>query len=150
MQLTQLARSLAALAGVAVAAAALFLGVQLALVAAGVAEWAAYPTAVGVVLPPVLAFADAYTPFGNTERTAALRDRPVGKLVADGALAAAVGGVVGYGGSVLLLSGDASGLLELVVVSAAVVAGYATFIGRNLDVYSDGQTDPEPAEEFQP
>ncbi|MXR22615.1 hypothetical protein GRX66_19320, partial [Halobacterium sp. PCN9] len=53
-------------------------------------------------------------------------------------------------GSVLLLSGDASSLLELVVVSAAVVAGYATFIGRNLDVYSDGQTDAEPAEEFRP
>lgn len=150
MQLRELARTLAALVGLAVAAAVLFLGVQAALETTGVAAWVAYPTAVGVVLPPVLAFADVYTPFGNTERTAALQDRRRLRLLADAAFAAAVGGVTGYVGGVLLLSADATSLRELVVLSIAVVLGYVTFIGRNIDVYGAESGESGRREEFQP
>lgn len=149
MQLTRLLRGVAALAALAALAAALFLAVQTALFAVGVAETAAYPTAVGAVLPPVLAVADAYTPFGNTQRTAELRSLPARTLVADGVLAAAVGAVAGYVGGSLFLSGSATGFAELVVVTTSVVAGYVTFIARNIDVYGDRNTDALDAEDLQ-
>lgn len=150
MQLTRLLTGVAALVGLVLAAGALFVGAQSLLVAAGVPEWVAYPTAVGAVLPPVLAFADAYTPFGNTARTSALRALPAGGLAADGALAAGVGGVVGYAGGALFLSPGASSLAELVVVATAVVVGYVTFIARNIEVYGDRQTEGVDAGEFRP
>lgn len=150
MQLTRLLRGVAALGALAALAAGLFLAVQTALLEVGVAETTAYPTAVGAVLPPTLAIADAYTPFGNTQRTAELRSVPVQKLVADGVLAAAVGAVAGYVGGALFLSGGATSLAELVVVTTSVVAGYVTFIARNIDVYGDRNTDALDAEDLQP
>ncbi|NIB99864.1 hypothetical protein [Halobacterium sp. R2-5] len=140
MELKRLARATAALLGLAVLAAALFQGVLAALAAAGVPYWVAFPTAVGAVLPPVLALADAYTPLSNHDRTAALRERSTAGLAADAVLAAAVGALVGFAGSYVLLSPDASSLRELVVVSAASLAGYATFVARNFGAY--GVTEP--------
>ncbi|MGB9964784.1 hypothetical protein [Halobacterium hubeiense] len=138
MQPLQLARAAAALLGLAVLAAALFQAVLAGLAELGVPPWAASPTAVGAVLPPVLALADAYTPLGNHARTEGLRERPATRLLADGLLAAAVGAVVGFAGSRLLLSATASALAELVVVSAASLVGYAAFVARNLDAYTRG------------
>ncbi|MCD2202700.1 hypothetical protein [Halobacterium sp. KA-6] len=148
MQPLQLARAVAALLGLAVLAAALFQGVLAALAEFGVPSWVASPTAVGAVLPPMLALADAYTPLGSHGRTAALRERPAIGLAADALLAAAVGGVVGYAGSQLLLSATAGRLVELVVVAGASLAGYATFVARNLDAYRSREPDVE--EEMQP
>jgi hypothetical protein len=150
MQLTRLARGVAALGVLAAGAAVLFLSVQTLLLEAGVSETTAYPTAVGAVLPPVLAVADGYTPFGNTERTNALRSVSTAKLVADGALAAGVGAVSGYVGGALFLSGTTTSLAELVVVGTSVVAGYVTFIARNVDVYGDRNTEALDAEDLQP
>ncbi len=150
MQPLQLARAVAALLGLAVLAAVLFQAVLAALAELGVPSWAASPTAVGAVLPPVLALADAYTPRGSPDRTAALRERPAPRLAADALLAAAVGGVVGYAGSQLLLSADASSLAELVVVSGASLAGYATFVARNLEAYGGRGPEPDVEEEMRP
>ncbi|MFB6269125.1 MAG: hypothetical protein ABEH83_04220 [Halobacterium sp.] len=150
MHVTRLARGVAALGALAALAAVLFFAVQSALLAAGVPESTAYPTAVGAVLPPVLAVADAYTPFGNTERTDALRSVPAAKLAVDGVLAAAVGAVGGYVGGTLFLSSSATSLAELVVVTTAVVAGYVTFIARNIDVYGDRNSGALGAEDLEP
>lgn len=150
MQVTGLARNLGALAVLAVGAVALFLAIRAALVAVGVADMTAYATAVGAVLPPVLAVADAYTPFGNSQRTAALRQVPTAELAVDGALAAAVGAGLGFVGGRLFLAGGATSLLELVVVTTAVVVGYVTFIARNIEVYGDRNSDGVDAREFRP
>ena len=150
MQPLQLARAVAALLGLAVLAAVLFQAVLAVLAELGVPSWAASPTAVGAVLPPVLALADAYTPLGTHDRTAALRERPAPRLAADALLAAAVGGVVGYAGSQLFLSADASSLSELVVVSGASLAGYATFVARNLKAYGGRGSEPDVEEEMRP
>jgi len=135
MKVKRLGRAAASLLGLAVLAAALFQAVLAALAAAGVPSWAASPTAVGAVLPPVLALADAYTALSDRERTTALRERSHPRLAADAVLAAAVGGAVGFAGSSLLLSAGASRLRELVVVSAASLAGYVSFVARNFDAY---------------
>ncbi|WP_336036261.1 hypothetical protein [Halobacterium yunchengense] len=150
MNFREVARNAALLVALAAAAAVAFLAVQSALVAAGAPEAAAYPAAVGAVLPPVLAFADAFTPFGNSERTAALGSLPRERLAADGALAAAVGGVVGGVGGALFLAGDATSLAELGVLSAAVVAGYVTFVARNLEVYGGARGSSVDPEEVEP
>lgn len=150
MHVTRLARGVAALGVLAAGAAAIFLAVQAALVAAGAAETTAYPTAIGAVLPPVLAAADAYSPFGNTQRTAQLRAVSTAKLAADAALAAAVGAFSGFVGGTLFLAGGATSLAELVVVGTSVVAGYVTFIARNIEVYGDRNSDAVDAEDLRP
>ncbi|MCG1004058.1 MULTISPECIES: hypothetical protein [Halobacterium] len=143
MQPLQLARAVGALLGLAVLGAVLFQAALAALAGAGVPSRAASPTAVGAVLPVLLALADAYTPLGSHGRTAALRERPATGLAADALLAAAVGGVVGYAGSNLFLSASASSLAELVVVSAASLSGYVTFVARNLDAYGGREDEGE-------
>jgi hypothetical protein len=145
MRLTRFARSAGSLLALAGLAGTLFWASRALLVALGTAEWVASATGVGAALPPVLAVSDAYTPLGNSSRTAELRELPVGAFLADAALAGAVGGAVGYAGGRLFLSADASSLSQLVVVSTAVVAGYATFVGRNLEVY--GTDRPDAVEE---
>jgi hypothetical protein len=150
MQPLRLARAVAALLGLAVLAAALFQAVLAVLAELGVPSWAASPTAVGAVLPPVLALADAYTPLGSHSRTVALRERAAARLAADALLAAVVGGVVGYAGSQLLLSASADSLAELVVVSSASLSGYAAFVARNLDAYRDRDPGAAGAEEERP
>lgn len=138
MRRNGLPRAAAALVALAVLSAVTFTVLVTALVSVGVPRWAASPTAVGATVAATLAAADAYTPLGNTNRTAALRELPREKLGADLALAAAVGGAIGLGGAYVLLEEGGSGLARAVVLSTAIVAGYATFIGRNLAVYRGG------------
>jgi hypothetical protein len=134
MRSNGLPRAAAALAALAVLAAVMFTVVVALLVEVGLARWAASPTAVGATVAATLALADTHTPLGN--RTVGLRELPREKLGVDVALTALVGGVVAFAGAYALLQGDSGdGLARLVVLSAAVVAGYVTFVARNLAVY---------------
>lgn len=130
-----LGRAAASLVATVVLAAAVFAALLTLLVRVGVPRWAASPAAIGAVVASTLAAADVFTPLGNNSRTAALRALPREKVGVDVALAALVGGVLGFVGAYALLSGGGSGIAELVVISTAVIAGYATFVGRNLAVY---------------
>ena len=138
MSRSGLPRAAAALVALAVLAAVVFTVLVTALVEVGVPRWAASPAAVGSTVAATLAAADAFTPLGNNNRTAALRELPRTKLGGDLALAAVVGGAIGLVGAYALLAGDGSGLARAVVLSTAIVAGYATFVGRNLAVYRGG------------
>lgn len=129
-----MSRALGAMVALAVVAAVSFVVLVTAFDAVGVPEWAASPVAVGSIVPAVLALADAYTPLGN--RMPELRDLPRAEFAGGVALAAVVGAVVAFGGAYVLLRGESGdGLARLVVLSAAVVAGYVTFVARNLAVY---------------
>ncbi|WP_232686410.1 hypothetical protein [Halobacterium zhouii] len=135
MRRNGLAGATVALVVLAVLAAVMFVALSVLLSLVGLPQWVVSPVAIGATVTAALAVADVYTPLGDTARTTGLRDLPRAKLGGDVALAAVVGGVVGFLGAYVLLSGDGSGLARLVVLSVAVVAGYATFVSRNLAVY---------------
>ena len=135
MRSNGLLRAAVALVALLVLAAVMFTALFTLLLRVGVPQWAASPTAVGSTVAAMLSAADAFTPLGNADRTAALRELPREKLGGDVALAAVVGGALGLAGAYVLLSGNGSGLARIVVLSTAVVSGYATFVSRNLAVY---------------
>jgi hypothetical protein len=141
MRTKPLARATGSLVGLAAVAVLLFLGLLTALTEVGIPQWVASATAVGTVVTVSLAVADAFTPLG-TDNDGQLRAKQWSTLATDFLVAGVVSFVVGFVGARLLLSPDAGGLRRLVVVSLALVLGYGTFVGRNLEIYGI-----EPAED---
>jgi hypothetical protein len=134
MRTKPLARATGSLVGLAAVTVLLFLGLLTALTEVGVSQWVASAASVSAVVTVALAGADAFTPLG-TDNDGQLRTKPWPTLATDFLFAGVVSFVVGFGGARLLLGPEAGGLRRLVVVSLAVVLGYGTFVGRNLEIY---------------
>jgi hypothetical protein len=138
MNLRPLARAFGALLGVGALAAALFVTLVTALTAVGVPQWVATPAAIGAVVPAMLAFADLYTPLGNSERTDIIREKRLDALVVDFAATAVVGSLVGSVGAYALLGPNPTSLVRTGVIAVAVAVGYGVFVVRNVHVYQPG------------